>query len=431
MKKRLLALCIVLLTAGMVFAGGSKESSSSEDEKTVVTLTFLGNQVQQDFLDKWIPLFEENNPDIDVQYTVLDWGTGKTKILSSFAGGVGSDIVMVYGADIPQWIEYGALSPIDEYFDPEMFIEVPFEMGKWNGKLYAVPLQSKLTGYYYRADKYEEAGLDPDNPPSDWQQLAEYSQKLTKRDENGNLIQSGFWVTTSHSYKTLTQYAVFLWSAGGSLFSEDGTKCTFNSREAVTTAEYIRDLLNVYKVDDAGSIQNESTDFAQGKMVSGVCNNAPRGMEISNPEEVKFVRVVPVPPIDANHTGYCEIGGDYLGISATCKNRDAAARVLKYLVETPEIVIQSCIESFGPPALKSAVDGFRAQSFYADVWNDLSNGNVKVQPLHPRWGEIQAIMTKALDVIYLEPNADVQQVLDDATAQVDAIIAESVPALGE
>ena len=135
MKKRLLALCIVLLTAGMVFAGGSKESSSSEDEKMVVTLTFLGNQVQQDFLDKWIPLFEENNPDIDVQYTVLDWGTGKTKILSSFAGGVGSDIVMVYGADIPQWIEYGALSPIDEYFDPEMFIEVPFEMGKWNGKL--------------------------------------------------------------------------------------------------------------------------------------------------------------------------------------------------------------------------------------------------------------------------------------------------------
>ena len=430
MRRVLTFLVFVSISVAILFGGGNGEKLK-EDDKTVVTITFLGNQVQQDFLDKWIPPFEEANPDIDVQYNVLDWGTGKTKILSSFAGGVGSDIVMVYGADIPQWIEYGALSPIDEYFDPDMFIEVPFEMGKWNGELYAVPLQSKLTGYYYRADKFEEAGLDPDDPPANWEELAEYSEKLTKRDENGNLVQSGFWVTTSHSYKTLTQYVTFLWSAGGSLFSEDGTKCTFNSPEAVVTAEYIRDLLNVYKVDEAGSIQNESTDFAQGKMVSGVCNNAPRGMEVSNPDEVKYVRVVPVPPIDDEHTGYCEIGGDYLGISATCKNRDAAARVLKYLVETPEIVIQSCIESFGPPALKAAVEGFSVQSYYADVWNELANGNVKVQPLHPRWGEIQAIMTKALDIIYLDPEADVQQVLDDATAQVDAIIAESVPALGE
>ncbi len=430
MKRKFILLAFLVLVLILLVSCG-KGQSASQSDKTVVTLTFLGNQVQQDFLDKWIPVFEEQNPEIDVQYNVLDWGTGKTKILSSFAGGVGSDIVMVYGSDIPQWIEYGALSPIDEYFDPDMFVKVPFEMGKWNDKLYAVPLQSKLLGYYYRADKYIEAGLDPDDPPENWDELIEYSQRLTKRDENGQLVQSGFWIVTSHPYKTLGQFVTFLWSAGGRLFSEDGTKCTFNSPEAVTTATYIRDLLNVYKVDEAGSIQNESTDFAQGKMVSGVCNNAPRGMELTNPEDVKYVRMIPVPPIDDQHVGYCEIGGDYLGISETCKNRDAAAKVLKFLVETPELVTQSCLESFGPPALISAVDLFKEQSGYAQTWNELANGNVRVQPLHPRWGEIQAIMTKALDVIYLEPGADVQKVLDDATTQVDKIITESGPAMGE
>ncbi len=429
MKRTILIFTVLLICISFLSASGGKEADTSQKRK--VSITFLGKGEQEDLLAKWIPVFEAQNPDIQVEYTVLDWGTGKTKILTSFAGGVGSDIVMVYGADIPQWIEYGAISPIDEYFDPADYVPTAFEMGKWNGSLYAVPLQSKLIGYYYRSDKYEEAGLNPDAPPKDWAELIDYSQKLTKRDPNGQLQQSGFWVTTSHSYKTVGQYATFLWSAGGRIFSEDGTKCTVNSPEGVKTAEFLRDMLHVYKVDDAGSIQNESTDFAQGKMASGVCNNAPRGMEVTNPDEVKYVRVSPVPPIDGNHTGYCEIGGDYLGISATCKDRDAAAKVLKFLVETPEIVIQSCIDSFGPPALLAAVEGFSERSEYAEVWNTLANGNVRTQPLHPRWGEIQAILTKALDIIYLQPSSDPQKVLDDAAVQIDAIIKASVPALGE
>ena len=198
---------VLLLFAMMLIAQGGKESEIGK--KTIVTLDILGTDVQKSLLDKWIPVFMAENPDIQVEYKVLDWATGETKILTSIAGGMGADIIMVYGADVPQWIEQGALSPIDEYFSKDAFYETAYNLGKWNNSLYAVPWVTKITSYYYRIDKYKEAGLDPTNPPKTWDELIQHSTALTKRDNQGNLTQNGTWITTSHPWKTVSQFAAF------------------------------------------------------------------------------------------------------------------------------------------------------------------------------------------------------------------------------
>lgn len=430
MKRLSIGVMVVCLAlTQMVFAQGTKDTGTAAQTK--VTLDIMGTDVQKKLLDVWIPEFERQNPDLKVEYNVLDWGTGKTKILTSFAGGMGADVVMVYGADVPQWIEHGALSPIDEYFDQEPFLETAYNLGSWEGKQYAIPWVTKIVTYYYRTDKYIEAGLDPSNPPSTWQEFIDVSKKLTKRDAAGNLVQNGTWITTSHPWKTVGQFAAFLWSAGGSLFSEDGTRVTVNNEIGVETANFIRDLLYVHRVDEPGSILNEETDFVQGKMASGVCNNAPRGMEVLHPEIVKYVAVALPPSKDGTTARFGELGGDYIGISSTAKNRDAAARLVKYLTHTPEIVVQMCIDSFGPPALKAAIEPFSHKSQFADDWFEITSNHAKVQPLHPRWLEIQQIFTKALDLIYLNRNANTKQIFDDAAVQINKILAESGPTGGE
>lgn len=406
----------------------AEEPASSEP--VTLRLTIMGMEPQEKLLEQWIPVFEEQNPNIDVEYSVLDWGNGKTQILTSFAGGVAPDVVMAFSADIPQWVNSGALSPLEEEFASEDFINPSYELGMWQDHLYAVPLNLKLYAYYYRTDLFEAAGLDPENPPQTWDELIDASQKLTRRDANGNLEQVGFWITTSHPYKTIAQFSNFMWSAGGKFFSEDGCTPTFNSPEAVKAASLLAELLNEYKVDSPGSIQNESQDFAQAKVASLMSNNAARGIDQTSPDVVPMIRIASTPH-DGTDQGYNQVGGNYLGVAANTQHRAEAIELVRFLTTTPEIVLQYSIDEFGVPALKEAVtEDYLSSDPYAARWIEIIEQTGRGMPMHPQWLEIQAIITKALDEIELQ-NRDPQEALDEAAEKTSAILQEYGCAGGE
>ena len=46
--------------------------------------------------------------------------------------------------------------------------------------------------YYYNKDLWAEAGLTDDDIPKTWDEFIEVAQKLTKFDENGNMVQAGY-----------------------------------------------------------------------------------------------------------------------------------------------------------------------------------------------------------------------------------------------
>src|SRR5690606_35771316 len=69
----------------------------------------------------------------------------------------------------------------------------------WQGSTYALPLETDVRVLFYNKDLFAEAGLDPEAPPSTWDELAAASDALTVL-EDGRIQQLGFGPTLGNTY---------------------------------------------------------------------------------------------------------------------------------------------------------------------------------------------------------------------------------------
>ena len=61
-----------------------------------------------------------------------------------------------------------------------------------DGEIYGYPIRANSIQLVYNKKMFREAGLDPEKPPKTFEELAEYAEKLTKRDDNGNVLVYGY-----------------------------------------------------------------------------------------------------------------------------------------------------------------------------------------------------------------------------------------------
>ncbi len=122
------------------------------------------------------------------------------RMLIATAGGDPPDLAGLFDYAIPQYADQGALMPLDalvrEHGIPlAAFKPIWLELGRYHGRLYALPSTPYTIGLYYNRRLFREAGLDPDRPPLTLIELNEYARRLTRRAADGKIVQLGF--TTS------------------------------------------------------------------------------------------------------------------------------------------------------------------------------------------------------------------------------------------
>lgn len=160
-------------------------------------LTDLVNRYNEENTDG-ITVEMDISADFDSQLsTAFAAGTGPTMILSSSA------YRFTYGdymQDISDVFDRTNLDKTD-------FIQSYLDYCSEGDALYFVPFQ--IVGYYmyWNKDLFTAAGLNPETPPSTWDEWAEYAQKLT--DESRNVYGSGI------SYDYAYQIAHIMQRFGG------------------------------------------------------------------------------------------------------------------------------------------------------------------------------------------------------------------------
>lgn len=129
-----------------------------------------------DTLQSLADQFMEENPDVEIVITTLENEAYKQKMGTVMQGGEPPDIFQSWGGGVLATYAQAGLvqdltGPLVEDGWGESIAEGPLALGLVDGKNYAVPWRSNFVGMWYNKDLFEQAGLDPENPPQTWDEL--------------------------------------------------------------------------------------------------------------------------------------------------------------------------------------------------------------------------------------------------------------------
>ncbi len=201
---------------------------------------------RQPIIEKVIADFQAQTPSVKVEHTVLSQQGLQEKYLTAIAGGEPPDVLMLVTRDLPNFASRGALRGVDDLIQRDKIdLKTTFYPGElqtstYQGKLYGLPLTAGGSNYlvFWNKAHFREAGLDPDKAPKTWAEFADASKKLTKVS-SGNVERVGslYWISDNNWHK---QWA---FSNAATLYSEDGMKVMFDSKESVEALKYMLDNL--------------------------------------------------------------------------------------------------------------------------------------------------------------------------------------------
>ncbi|WP_342362097.1 extracellular solute-binding protein [Terrarubrum flagellatum] len=185
---------------------------------------------------------------IDVTHEDFETNQNELKIITAWAGGAGGpDLVSVGDSNLPNYVYRKLIAPVDPTafgFKTQDELVAAYEPGVLDGfvvdgKLYGIPMDLASISMYYRKDFFKEVGLDPDQPPQTWEDVAAAARKLLKTDSNGKVIRAGWsWLARSNS-SHFYYWGAMLPQKGVDFISKDGAKNGFNNDGGVAVLDYV------------------------------------------------------------------------------------------------------------------------------------------------------------------------------------------------
>jgi multiple sugar transport system substrate-binding protein len=131
-------------------------------------------------------MFEQENPDIKLEWRVLDETILRQRLLSDLAVSNGQYDIMTIGSyETPIWAKEGHITPITHSpvdYDVNDLIETVRISLSYKGKLFALPFYAESSMTYYRTDLFNKAGITMPESPT-WQQIESYANKIHDPDK--------------------------------------------------------------------------------------------------------------------------------------------------------------------------------------------------------------------------------------------------------
>jgi len=263
---RSVRLAVVLAVVGIVYGCGggggvlTLDRIGREDAPNSMTLQLNASYTHQSSTPSWADGFEElftkfaeDHPDWKMELEIVpdDQTTQEqARLLEEARVGRAPDCANVDSFVVAQFIDQGALKPIDQYFTKEeingLFPFVQDIVIGDDGKMYAYWFATDGRILYRRTDLVPEA-------PRTWDELIQAAKAAEEKDPkvDGYLFNGGRWEGT-----TFDNLAHF-WSQGGELVDEQG-KPIFGEEPNRT---YMLNELNFLKetVDSGASPQRVAT----------------------------------------------------------------------------------------------------------------------------------------------------------------------------
>jgi len=220
----------------------------------------LSGPVQEACL-KWLESiaaqFTKAHPAFRVQFEQIQWDKIDSKCMNDYRAGIGHDVVMSSPQLMPQHFECGDLLDLMPFLKswPKTAIEDFAWAPSWaicarDNVHLGIPTGVHTRVVIFRRDYFEQAGLDPEKPPTDLDSILAAAKKLTRdTDGDGRPDVWGLGLYLGPERATIELYfAPLLWHFGGDLYDAKTSRAIFASEAGVRAAEWLRDCIQVHKV---------------------------------------------------------------------------------------------------------------------------------------------------------------------------------------
>ena len=192
--------------------------------------------------------------------------------IAAFRAGNAPHILQVFEVGTASMMaSKGAIVPVDQVmktagikFDSSVY--VPAVAGYYtapNGQMLSLPFNSSTTVFHYNKDAFRAAGLDPENPPKTWPEVALAAAKLKA---------SGHKCPFTTSWQSWTQLESFsAWHNVEFATKRNGFN-GLDTRLAITTPLHVRHIENLANMSKQGLfVYKGRNNSADATFISGEC----------------------------------------------------------------------------------------------------------------------------------------------------------------
>lgn len=417
LKRNLAAVSAAALTVAVLAGCTPAEGGAGNPESITLWSRGANEAINQALVDAW-------NADHEMQVELLPVPDDEydQKLAAAVAAGNPPDVVTLDVVKMPQLMAGGILTDLTDraqgldYFDE--LAQSYIEYSTSDGALYALPENVDASTLFWNKDLFAEAGLDPEKPPTTFEEIREYSAAITALGGDKH----GFYLSGQCGGCNRYTFSPLIWASGGDYVDSSGTEATLTSDGVVDALSLYQDLWNAGDIpaeakDDTGA--NWVSSFGSGNIgMVGLGAFAIAQMTESFPD-VNY-GVTTLPGVDGGASSFT--GGDVIAIPSGTENVDAAWEFLEWSLTEP-----SQVQVYAKSGSLVARADF-VENEYATDPNVVAENNAaligRLPVYYENVNEIEAVTGPyniAFQSIIFE-DADVRSTLEDANTEFQRLL---------
>lgn len=308
----------------------------AQDEPVTMTMWIRDTSfLISTLVDTWNETHENQ-----IELTVVPASEFVTKFGASVAAGEAPDIISIDLIYTPAFASAGQLVDLTDRVSELPFVDdlspAHMNLGTYEGRNYAVPFAAEGSFLVYNIDLFEQAGLDPESPPTNWDELLEAARAITALGDDTY----GYYFAGNCAGCNAFTFLPFIWASGGDVLNEDYSAPTLTDDPMVSEALQLyrtmweEGLIPEGAIVDSG--ENFVEAFSSGKIGMGGTGAFGIDNYKTNYPDLNF-GVTYIPGQDGGTASFG--GGDNIGIPVGTEYVDEAWEFISWIL-TEEVQLE-------------------------------------------------------------------------------------------
>ena len=333
---KMIAFAMVSLLFVACSSGDSDTTESSDNDSGEISgeINIASWAAAADALEEAAEDYMAENPDAKVNIQRV--GHGYENIIPPLTAGMGApDIVHVEQRDFQTFLRQfdgQFLDLTDQIGDKEdEFAAVAWEAVENDGKIWGVPWDLGPAAVWYRADYYEEAGINPDDIAT-WDDFIDAGKQLQDKVDGVKMVT----FDTSGSDENPSTWMIMMNQLSGKYNDEDGN-IDFANDENIKAMEMVKKLKDEDIVYDSGDWSALVQTISNGEAASVILPVWLAGTISGQAEDQAGLwNVMKLPAFEEDGPHQANLGGGVLAVTEGSENTELAVSFIDYALLSNE-----------------------------------------------------------------------------------------------